>query len=37
MVGFCHLALLCRSCKRYKNFSFATHLLKSFLSPSSHI
>ena len=36
LVGFCHLALLCRSCKRYENFSFATHLLQSFLSPSSH-
>ena len=34
LAGFCHLALLCRSCKRYKNFSFATHLLQSFLSPS---
>jgi len=37
LLGFHYLALLCQSCKRYKNFSFATHPLQSSLSPSSHI
>ena len=36
LAGFCHLALLCRSCKRYENFSFATHLLQSPSFSSSH-
>ena len=32
MAGFRHLALLCRSCKRYENFSLVTHLLQISLS-----
>ena len=37
LAGFCHLALLCRSCKRYENFSLTMHLLQISSSPSSHI
>ncbi len=34
LAGFCHLALLCRSCKRYENFSLTMHLLQ--ISSSSN-
>ena len=36
LAGFCHLALLCRSCKRYENFSLTMHLLQISSSPSCH-
>ena len=38
LAGLCHLALLCRSCKRYVKSlkSLEMRLLQSFLSPSSH-
>ena len=35
LAGFCHLALLCQSCKRYENFSLTMHLLQISSSPSS--